>query len=154
MSEVLFRMRNILKDKKGAVNSYRFLAIYIIAGFLFGMLTAFAQDTSDVQRAYDLDTEARAREIADTGEDILDDSSALVQANQFTLQTTYGDEKAEGLNFWQILKNGFLPYGFIPEGYDATELEITLNWVAKVLKVMFGIFALFEIYQVLRRKVT
>lgn len=147
-------MKNILKDKQGAVNSYRFLAIYIIAGFLFGMLSSFAQDTTDVQKAYDLDVGATAREISERGEDILDDSPDLVQANQFTLQTAFGDEKAEGMNFWQILKNGFLPYGFIPEGYDATELEVTLNHVAIWLKTIFGIFALFEIYQIVRRKVT
>lgn len=139
-----------------AVNSYRFIAMYLIIGFVVGTLTLFAQTTTATTQYYDLDSNQRVEEIAGVTEDIYTDSENLVQANQFVLSSNYGDERALGRNWYEIFKNGFLPTGLIPESQkdSASELEQSLNQLIKYFRWMILLFAGYELFQMIMRKTT
>ena len=141
---------------KMAVNSYRFIAMYLIIGMVIGILTAFAQSQVTTDQVYDLGLEDRIGEVATTTENIYEDSETLVQANQFVFSTTYGDERALGRNWVEVFKNGFLPTGLIPEDQkdDASELERSINQLVIWFRWIILLFAGYEIFQMIIRKVT
>lgn len=139
-----------------AVNSYRFIAMYLIIGMIVASLTLFAQDNTTTTNAYDTQLHSRIAGIEQTTEDIYDDSETLVKANQFVLTSTYGDESSLGRNWWEVFKNGFLPTGLIAEDYEgqASELERSLNVLIIWFRWMILLFAGYEVFQMIIRKVT
>lgn len=131
-----------------AVNSYRFIAMYLIIGMLVGTMTAFVNHPNDVQKGYDLNTEQRMTEAATDTEEVFTNSEDLVQANAFQISNSYLDEKSGG-KFLAVLRGGFLPTGLIPEGFEVTELEQGINKIVIWFRWIIMLFAGFEIFQIL-----
>jgi len=140
-------------NKKGAVNSYRFIAMYIFIGLIMGMVTLIQQN-SDARVGYELDSAKRFQEIANRGEDIAENGNELVQANQFTINKAGVDEASLGRNWIEIISKAIIPSGFIPIGLEVSETENNINNIVVWLRIIIGIFATFEIYQVVRGKTT
>lgn len=142
-------MRSLIKNKKGAVNSYRFISIFILTGIIFSMIGFMNADINNADQGYNLKESQRVQEIADAQEDIAIQSDSIVQANQYSLTTGYGDQRGLGKNVWAILRNGFIPSGFIPEGQQATGVEQIINMIIIWLRWIITIFASYELFQIL-----
>lgn len=145
-----------MNNKKASVNSYRFIAMYLLIGMVVSFITAFAQDTTNTTQAYNLDLEGRTSEIALRGQEIYDDSETLVQSNQFDLTSNFGDERGLGRNWAEVFKTGFLPTGLIAEEQlgKATDLEKGINTMLIWFRWIILLFAGYELFQMLIRKVT
>lgn len=145
------------KNKKGAVNSYRFIAIYLMIGMLVGTLTLFNQDTTTTNIAYNLSTGNSITEIIETDAEIWDGSEELVKANEFLLANTYGDERALGRNWVEVFKRGLLPTGLMSheEMEKANEGEKILNQLIIWIRWIILLFSGYELFQILiKPKVT
>lgn len=139
-----------------AVNSYRFIAMYLLIGLLVGTITAFNVSTTDTQTGYDLAENTRIEELVNNTWAIYDDSETLVQANQFVLSSSYGDERALGGSWRHIFSSAFLPTGLIPEEQlnNATELEQGINKIVIWFRWIILLFAGYELFQMILRKTT
>ena len=142
-------LNKLKKNKKGAVNTYRFIAIYFLLGLLMASLATFNINNQEVNTFYDLNTENRVAEIVVKGENILNSSETLVQSNQYTLTSSFLDERSSGRNVVQILTQGFLPTGLLPDSQNASELERGLNWIFIVFRWIIMLFAGYEIFQII-----
>lgn len=141
-------MRNIIQNKKGAVNTYRFIAMYILIGMLVSMMTVFSQDVYEPQIGYELNTQSHLNEVTEKTNEIYSDSETLVQSNQFALTSSFGDEKALGRNWYTIFKSFFLPTGFLSDGYKPSEMEYTINWIVIIFRIIITLFAGYEVFQI------
>lgn len=145
----------LIENKKGAVSTYRFLAMYIFIGLIVGTITLIYQDTNNTSKGYNLEGEqARVNEIGNQKDTLIEQSDQLVKANQLSFTSGWGNENGFGRNWVEVIYKGFLPSGLIPSNYTPTPIEQEINWVIIIFRSIILIFAGFEIYQAIINKKT
>lgn len=133
-------------NKKGAVNSYRFIAMYIIIGIVITGLSLMYQQTETEKAGWELKSLDKLGELS-TNINTIDNN--IVKANQFTLTSGYGNEGEYGKNIFSALNKGFIPQGLIPKNYQASALEYTVNNIIIFFRWIILLFAGFELFQIL-----
>lgn len=133
-----------------AVSSYKFIGMYVLIGFLVGILSGFSNSTvPDDSTNYNF-----YQEVIYTNEQIIKNSDTLVKSDNYIINKAYGDEVAQQKNIGRILLNSALPTKLIPANYDASDFERTLDKMFQWFRGILLLFAGFELFQIIFNKKT